>query len=469
LIESQCLASTAVSLVLAGRNLNQALRGLLLRHPSLSPQQRAAAQDMSYGTLRFYGQLRAILDLLLQKPVQDVAVRSLLLVALYQLQYSRSAEHAVVYHAVRAAEALKKLWAKGLVNAVLRNFLRQRASLLEQAAASEEGRYSHPQWWIEKLRRQYPKDWAILLETNNQHPPMTLRVNSLATSTEAYLDLLHQQGIEGRQVGESAILLEQPVAVDKLPGFGEGVASVQDAGAQFAARLLDVTDGMRVLDACAAPGGKAAHLLELARIELTALDSDPERLKKIEQNLRRLKLGVCRTYGNGRSIDQKNGEIWTAQADLQPIHHEPDRRLKAHCLVGNAARPEEWWDGKPFQRILADVPCSASGVVRRHPDIKWLRREADIAAFAAQQAEILDALWRVLGRGGKLLYATCSVFAEENQQQIAQFLVRHKDAQCLPLPLSTAKDGQLTPNLQHDGFYYALNGYPFHARTGDLP
>ncbi|MDO9064374.1 MAG: 16S rRNA (cytosine(967)-C(5))-methyltransferase RsmB [Sulfuricella sp.] len=419
MIESQRVASTAVSQVLAGRNLNQALQGLLSHHSSLSPQQRAAAQDMSYGTLRFYGQLRAILDLLLQKPVQDEAVRALLLVALYQLQYSRSAEHAVVDHAVRAAEALKKPWAKGLVNAVLRNFLRQRASLLEQAAASEEGRYSHPQWWIEKLRRQYPDDWATLLETNNQHPPMTLRVNRRATSTEAYLDLLHRQGIEGRQVGEDAILLDQPVSVDKLPGFGEGMASVQDAGAQFAARLLDVADGMRVLDACAAPGGKAAHLLELARIELTALDSDPERLKKIEQTMQRLK-------------------------------------LEAHCLAGNAARPEEWWDGKPFQRILADVPCSASGVVRRHPVIKWLRREADIAAFAAQQAEILDALWHVLGSGGKLLYATCSVFAEENQQQIAQFLVRHKDAQCLPLSLLTAKDGQLTPNLQHDGFYYAL-------------
>lgn len=246
-----------VSQVLAGRNLNQALQGLLSRHSSLSLQRRAAAQDMSYGTLRFYGQLRAILDLLLQKPIQDAAVRSLLLVALYQLQYSRSAEHAVVNHAVKAAETLKKPWAKGLVNAVLRNFLRQRISLLEQAAASEEGRYSHPQWWIEKLRRQYPEDWVTLLETNNQHPPMTLRVNRRATSTEAYLNLLHQQGIEGRQVGENAILLDQPAAVDRLPGFGEGMASVQDAGAQFAARLLDVADGMRVLDACAAPDRKS--------------------------------------------------------------------------------------------------------------------------------------------------------------------------------------------------------------------
>jgi 16S rRNA (cytosine967-C5)-methyltransferase len=202
--------------------------------------------------------------------------------------------------------------------------------------------------------------------------------------------------------------------VDKLPGFGAGVVSVQDAGAQLAAPLLDVADGMRVLDACAAPGGKAAHLLELAEIDLTALDSDAERVKKIEQNLQRLK-------------------------------------LEARCVVGDASNPSAWWDGRPFQRILADVPCSASGVVRRHPDIKWLRREADIAAFAAKQAQILDALWRVLGSGGKLLYVTCSVFPEENQQQMAQFLARHTDALCT-LP----GNGQLLPDHQHDGFYYAL-------------
>lgn len=416
MIEAQRLASTAVSQVLAGRNLNQVLHGLFSRHPALTPQQRAAAQDMSYGTLRFYGQLRAILDLLLQKPVQDEAVRTLLLVALYQLQYSRAAEHAVVDHAVKATEAMKKPWAKGLVNAVLRNFLRQRAALLEQARATDEGRYSHPQWWIDKLRQEYPEEWEMLLEANNQHPPMTLRVNCRQTSTESYLALLQQQGIAARQTGDKAILLDQPVAVDKLPGFGDGVVSVQDAGAQLAAPLLDVADGMRVLDACAAPGGKAAHLLELAEIDLTTLDSDAERVKKIEQNLQRLK-------------------------------------LEAHCVVGDASKPSDWWDGRPFQRILADVPCSASGVVRRHPDIKWLRREADIAAFAARQAQILDALWRVLGSGGKLLYVTCSVFTEENQQQMAHFLERHADAQ---YTLPDAGNGQLLPDCQHDGFYYAL-------------
>jgi len=419
LIEAQCLASAAVSRVLSGHNLNQTLNSLFFRSAALTPQQRAAAQDMSYGTLRFYGQLRAILDLLIEKPLQDETVRALLLVALYQLLYSRAAGHAVVDHAVKSAAALKKSWAKGLVNAVLRNFLRKRPALLELAAASDEGRYSHPQWWIDKLRRQYPDGWAALLEANNQHPPMTLRVNRRATSVEAYLALLAQQGMAGSKIGESAILLDQPVAVDKLPGFADGAVSVQDAGAQWAARLLDVADGMRVLDACAAPGGKAAHLLELAGIELTALDNDAERLKKVEQNFRRLK-------------------------------------LEARCVAGDAAKPGGWWDGKPFQRILADVPCSASGVVRRHPDIKWLRRETDIMSFAAQQAEILDALWRTLDRGGKLLYATCSVFAEENQGQVARFLARHEDARCLPPPLPEADNGQLIPNQQHDGFYYVL-------------
>ncbi|HUW51644.1 MAG TPA: 16S rRNA (cytosine(967)-C(5))-methyltransferase RsmB [Sulfuricella sp.] len=419
MIEAQCLASAAVSRVLSGHNLNQTLNSLFSRSAALTPQQRAAAQDMSYGTLRFYGQLRAILDLLIEKPLQDETVRALLLVALYQLLYSRAAGHAVVDHAVKSAAALKKSWAKGLVNAVLRNFLRKRPALLELAAASDEGRYSHPQWWIDKLRRQYPDGWAALLEANNQHPPMTLRVNRRATSVEAYLALLAQQGMAGSKIGESAILLDQPVAVDKLPGFADGAVSVQDAGAQWAARLLDVADGMRVLDACAAPGGKAAHLLELAGIELTALDNDAERLKKVEQNFRRLK-------------------------------------LEARCVAGDAAKPGGWWDGKPFQRILADVPCSASGVVRRHPDIKWLRRETDIMSFAAQQAEILDALWRTLDRGGKLLYATCSVFAEENQGQVARFLARHEDARCLPPPLPEADNGQLIPNQQHDGFYYVL-------------
>jgi 16S rRNA (cytosine967-C5)-methyltransferase len=327
----------------------------------------------------------------------------------------------VVDHAVRVTvQALRKTSAKGLVNAVLRNFLRSREALLSEAGSvSEVARHGYPQWWIDKLRAQYPLDWERILACGNQHPPMALRVNRRQGGVDAYLERLSQSGIIGHALGQNGILLEQPAAVEQLPGFVAGAASVQDGGAQLAAILLDVADGMRVLDACAAPGGKTAHLLELADIELTALDHDSKRMQKVEQNLDRL-------------------------------------GLKAKCMVGDAAMPQQWWDGRVFQRILADVPCSASGVVRRHPDIKWLRREQDIAQFAAQQASILDALWRCLEQGGKLLYVTCSVFCQENSQQIMAFLGRHVDAELLPLTGFAQGDLQLLPDQEHDGFYYAL-------------
>jgi 16S rRNA (cytosine967-C5)-methyltransferase len=421
-LEVQRHASFAVGRVLGGRNLNQVLQGIFRQNPRLTPQQRAAIQDLSFGTLRRLGRLDAVLGLLLQKPLGDESVRCLLRVALCQLAFGKTSPHAVVNHAVETVRRLRKASAAGLVNAVLRNFLRRREALLDQAAAaSEEARYDHPQWWIAKLRQQYPRAWPSLLEANNQHPPMTLRVNRRRGPAAAYLSRLSEAGIEAEPLGAEAIRLGRPAGVDELPGFREGAVSVQDAGAQRAAHLLGVRDGMRVLDACAAPGGKTAHVLELAAVEMLALDNDGERLERVRENLDRL-------------------------------------GLRAELQVGDAARPEQWWDGRPFDRILADVPCSASGVVRRHPDIKWLRREEDIAAFAAGQAAILSALWRTLASGGKLLYATCSVFAEENQRQVAAFLQRQPDARLLPLDDSALDDGQLLPNDRHDGFYYALLG-----------
>jgi len=220
-------------------------------------------------------------------------------------------------------------------------------------------------------------------------------------------------------VAPDALQLDKPVPVDRLPGFFDGMVSIQDAGAQYAARLLDIHDGMRVLDACAAPGGKTAHILELADAEMVAVDKDAERLQRVAENLQRL-------------------------------------QLTAQLVVGDAAEPDVWWDGKPFQRILADVPCSASGVVRRHPDIKWLRRSTDIAGFAAQQLGILRALWRLLAQDGKLLYATCSVFHQENEQVVGLFLAQHTDARRLPVALPDNLQGQLLPDHQHDGFFYAL-------------
>ncbi|MDH4284934.1 MAG: 16S rRNA (cytosine(967)-C(5))-methyltransferase RsmB [Gallionellaceae bacterium] len=425
---AQLGASQVVRQVLEGRNLNQVLEKYLKDAHGLSPQQRGALQDLSYGTLRFYGQLARILEQLLHKPVRNESLRCLMLVALYQLQYSKAAVHAVVDHAVRSARKLDKA-AGGLVNALLRSFLRSRDALLAAAAATDEGRYAYQQWWIDEVRVQYGDRAQDILLAGNQHPPMTLRVNRRRIAPADYLALLTQQNILASLIAPEAIRLEDPVPVGRLPGFADGLVSVQDAGAQCAAHLLDVNDGMRVLDACAAPGGKSAHLLELAQVDLMALDKDAVRLRRVDENLQRL-------------------------------------GLRAVLQAGDAMRPGEWWDGKPFQRILADVPCSASGVVRRHPDIKWLRRAQDIEGFARQQLQILEALWQLLERGGKLLYATCSIFAQENRQVIDEFLQRHGDAQLQDMEnwkakmgwavMSGVNNGQLLPNDQHDGFYYAL-------------
>jgi 16S rRNA (cytosine967-C5)-methyltransferase len=420
----QLAASQIVQQVLAeGRNLNQVLEESLRRKAVWTPAQRAALQDLSYGTLRYYGQLRTLLGLLLHKPMLDQRIYHVLLVALYQLQYSKAAQHAVVDHAVRSAQMLNAK-VSGLVNAILRNFLRGRDALLEQAAQHAEGKYSYPQWWIDELQAQYGERSAAILTAGNLHPPMTLRVNRRRGSTADYLAQLEQQGlparlIENDLIGFGALQLDKPVPVDRLPGFFAGLVSVQDAGAQHAARLLDVRDGMRVLDACAAPGGKTAHILECAQVEMVAVDKDEKRLQRVAENLQRLE-------------------------------------LSAQLLVGDAAEPDKWWDGRAFDRILADVPCSASGVVRRHPDIKWLRRRTDIAGFAAQQLDILRALWPLLAPEGKLLYATCSVFQQENEQVIAAFLAQQPDARRLPIALPESGNGQMLPDDQHDGFFYAL-------------
>jgi 16S rRNA (cytosine967-C5)-methyltransferase len=419
---AQQLAAQAVSQVFAGRNLTATLDAIFREHTSITPQQRAVTQDLSYGTLRFYGQLQALLAQLLERPLQDDWLRCLLLVAIYQLTHDKAAPHTVVDQAVKAATQLKKSWAKGLVNAVLRNFLRRQTELMQKIVANEVAVYSYPQWWINKLKTQYPQQWQAMLEAGNQHPPMTLRVNRRHSNSTDYCRKLVDQGLEARPIGDYAVALAKPVPVDKIPGFSEGEVSVQDYGAQFAAALLDVSDGLRVLDACCAPGGKTGHILELADVNLVAMDSDNQRLQRTRSNLDRLKL----------------------EADL---------------VTGDAADPKDWWDGVPFDRILADVPCTASGIVRRHVDIKWLRREADIASFTAQQAVILRGLWQLLAKGGKLLYATCSIFHEENQRQIEKFLEGQADAVQLPLSdLHNAlpQHGQLLPCAEHDGFFYAL-------------
>ena len=416
---------------MSGRNLTLALPEAMKLHPKATPQQRGAAADLSYGTLRFYGEINAYLQALLEKPLSSEIITHLLQVAIYQLLHDKAEPFTVVNQAVTAASYAKPRWAKGLVNGVLRNFLRQKDELKSKIEANESALYSYPQWWIDRLKAQYAdpqysSGWQGILETGNRHPPMTLRVNRQQISVDNYLQLLARQNIDATHLGADAVMLKQPVPVEKILGFADGVVSVQDYGAQLAATLLDLPqepNSMRVLDACAAPGGKTGHILELANVNLTALDNDKLRLQRVESNLKRLKLS----------------------ADLQ---------------LGDAAT---WQSDKPFDRILADVPCTASGIVRRHVDIKWLRREADIVSFAQQQSAILQHLWHLLAKDGKLLYVTCSIFVEENQQQIDHFLRENADATQHPILLTNdiAKDitiehGQLIPNRHHDGFFYAL-------------
>lgn len=419
----QCLAAGVVSRVLAGRSLDAELAATWRSETSLTAQERGAVQDLAYGVLRHLGHLDGVIAQLLQRPLTDALVRNLLHVALYQLSHTKARPYTIVDHAVPACAKLGFPRAQGLVNAVLRNFLRRRAEIDAAAAVTDEGRYSYQRWWIAKLATQFPEDYKRVLEAGNGRPPLTLRVNRRRIARAEYLDLLSREAVVARPVGRHGVIIDKPRPVAQIPGFAAGLVSVQDAGAQLAAELLDVQNGMRVLDACAAPGGKTAHLLELADLELTAVDIDAERLQRVADNLSRL-------------------------------------ALQARLLQADAEQPEQWRDAGLFDRVLADVPCTASGVVRRHPDIKWLRQPGDIPALVMRQTRILDTLWQLLGRGGKLLYATCSVFTEENSRQVEQFIARHSDARQISLPLLADglkhTDGQLLPDAAHDGFFYAL-------------
>lgn len=404
-------AADILQRVSQGQNLTIALDSAM-QDKHLSTADRAALRDIAYGCQRYLATLNFWLRALLPRPLPAAQVEQLLRVALYQLAYTRNAAYAVVDNAVSEAGKLAQGRFKGVVNGVLRNFIRRSEELTQSAEQDELAHVNHPAWWLQRLQHDYPADWQRIIDIGNTHPPLTLRLNRRRTSSAAYQQQLTEAGLAFRVLDEYALQILKPVGVQSLPGFSEGQISVQDWGAQHAAQMLEVTDGQRVLDACAAPGGKTCHILELANVQLTALDVDNSRLQRVRDNLARL-------------------------------------GLTAECLAANAAQPEQWWDGRPYDRILADVPCTASGVVRRHPDIKWLRQANDASKLAAQQAPLLDALWTTLAPGGKMLYATCSVFPEENHRQIDAFLQRHSDA-------ALVKDEQLLPNDSHDGFYYAL-------------
>lgn len=405
---SLLLAARVLALVRQGQSLTLAWL-VLAGEP---PAAQSAARDVAFGVLRRYGWGDFVLGRLLSKPLTHPETQALLLGALYRLETRADSTPMVVDQAVAAAGELAGGVFKGLVNGVLRNYLRQREALVALIAADEEASLQHPRWWLSRLRRAYADAWPSIVAAGNTQAPMILRVNQRRLSVAEYLAMLEAAGLSARPVGKHGLLLHRAVAVDALPGFLAGLVSVQDAGAQRAAELLAPAPHARVLDACAAPGGKTAHLLEAADVDLLALDIDAGRTQRIADNLQRLGLSATIKVADCRDLGS-------------------------------------WWDGRLFDAILADVPCSASGVVRRHPDIKLLRRESDIRRFAHTQSAILDTLWSVLKPGGTLLYATCSVFPEENGAQIDAFLVRQPGA-------SRLHQEQLLPQHENDGFYYAL-------------
>jgi len=428
---ARAAAARAVAAVLFdGRNLDTALAECVAGAEGSGAQVRALA----YGSLRCHCRYEKMLDKLLAKPLRsrDRQVYALLSVGLFQLFEGREPAYASVSATVEAARLLGRPRLAGLVNGVLKRAQRESEELKHLALQTPAGRHAHPDWLIDALRDDWPDDYQRILAANQQLPPMWLRVNRLRNSR----DELHQQldvaGIDSDAPAgfPDALRLAQPMPVSTLPGFVDGLMSVQDAAAQLAAPLLDARPGMRVLDACAAPGGKTTHLQESAGdgLELIALDSGETRLERVEENLTRL-------------------------------------GLSGALLHGDAAQPEGWWDGVRFDRILVDAPCSATGVIRRHPDIRFLRRPGDIAALASRQRAILEALWPLLGDGGRLVYATCSVLRRENQTVMQAFLDEHADARSLPvsLPAAALVQRAVGPGLQllpgdadTDGFYYAV-------------
>lgn len=421
-MHARALAALTINQVTEqGRSLTDALAAAVPRLTEAS--ERGLLHELCYGVLRYYFALAEQAQSLLHKPVKrkDSDLHALLLVGLYQLAYMRVAPHAAVSMTVAAAEELDKGWAKGLVNAVLRGA--QRAG----AAASFAAHHNHPDWALAMLQNDWPEDWPAIVAANNARAPMALRVNRLKTSRDDYRRLLAEQGIaaEISPFAPDALILSAPMDVLELPQFAQGWVSVQDVGAQLAAALLEARPGERILDACAAPGGKTAHVLELTtnQSQVTALDIDVRRLDRVRDNLRRL-------------------------------------GLAAQCVAADAGALDSWWDGVPFDRVLIDAPCSATGVIRRHPDIKLLRRAADITEMAVRQSQLLRALWRVLAPGGTLLYVTCSVLRQENDAVISALLADHADARLGSLTAQwgrpTLCGRQILPgDAAMDGFFYA--------------
>ena len=407
-----------------GRSLNSALPPV---QTQLEANDAALCQELCYGVLRWRPLIDAVIQKLIAKPLQrhNLDIQLIIALGIYQLGWLDIPPYASVSATVSLTRLSKKGWATGLVNGVLRNFQRD----LETLCSSLEGAeacYAHPQWLIDAIRSDWPEEWRAILEANNQHPPLTLRVNRRYHSRDGYLGLLHRRAIQAEATPHApgGITLMQPLRVTQLPGFDEGHVTIQDGAAQQAAPLLAAASGMRVLDACAAPGGKTGHILEQCDdLDLVAVDNDAERLQRVTETLERL-----------------GG--------------------KATLVVADAADTASWWDGRDFDRILLDAPCTASGVIRRHPDIKSLRRMEDLAILPMRQERLLNALWPLLRPGGRLVYATCSIFRRENCDQVEKFVERHEDAHEVAITADWGEASGYGRQIRAgqdgmDGFYYA--------------
>ena len=426
-LSTRAAAAEVIAKVLRG----QSLSALLPEYSGkVDEKDRPLLKELCFGSLRWYPQIAIILKGLIEKPLRekDLEIQGLMASGIYQLMHMRIAEYAIINETVSAVGNLNRPWAKGLVNAVLRNFQRQQQNILDKEAENLVFQTAHPKWLLKKINDAWPSEIASqIIKANNQRAPMTLRVNDLHTSREDYLSTLEDAGIVASATDYSAqgVLLETPRDVTELPGFSDGYISVQDEAAQLAAHLLLLGSGQRVLDACCAPGGKTCHILE-SQPDLTsllAIDLEPRRLVRVTENLERL-------------------------------------GLEAELKAADANNLDSWWDGNAFDRILLDAPCSATGVIRRHPDIKILRKPADIDKLASIQTQILVSLWQTLKPGGILLYATCSVLPAENDQIIRGFITSQDDAQLMPIDaiwgIATDHGRQLFPlENGNDGFYYS--------------
>ncbi|MBY7830811.1 16S rRNA (cytosine(967)-C(5))-methyltransferase RsmB [Vibrio fluvialis] len=404
-----------------GQSLSMALPAA---QQNIRPRDHALLQEICYGALRYLPRLESIANTLMDNPLKGKqrVFHHLILVGIYQLSFMRIPAHAAVGETVEGAQDLKGPRLRGLINAVLRNYQRNQEQLDAQAVSHNAGKYGHPSWLLKLLQNAYPQQWEAIVEANNSKAPMWLRVNHQHHDRDAYQALLNNENIDSsvHSQAEDALKLAAPCDVTKLPGFEKGWVSVQDAAAQLSLHYLQPQDGELILDCCAAPGGKTAHILERTQgSEVVAIDCDDTRLKRVHDNLKRL-------------------------------------NLSAKVVCGDARYPQEWWQGSQFDRILLDAPCSATGVIRRHPDIKWLRRAEDIAALAELQREILDAMWQQLKPGGTLVYATCSITPQENVLQVKDFLARTSDAQLVGSELNNPGRQILPGEEDMDGFYYAV-------------